>query len=276
MTVVRGKGRGLELMFAGRAFGDALDELRARLGERSSFYTGSVATAVFGEPPSEEQLAALRAVLEESSITLEGVTQRAPVTPDGELARRRANRPKRTQIQLSESARSLAADFAGARADLAKRRVAVPIRQFTPAPVPAPPAVAAGPGPAPAAAAQEAPAVSTHYHIGTVRGGQSLHHVGNLVVVGDVNPGSELVASGDIVVFGALRGVAHAGAQGDVAARVYALELAATQLRIATFIAADDAQRGRAAQPEAACVIGGRITIVPHDQAHRLPREGVH
>ena len=271
MTVVRGKGRGLELMFAGRAFGDALDELRARLGERSSFYTGSVATAVFGEPPSEEQLAELRAVLEDSAITLEAVTQRAPVTPDAELARRRANRPKRTHVQLSESARSLAADFAGARADLAKRREAVPIRQFTPAPVPvSPPETAA------AAALDEPPAISTLYHVGTVRGGQSIHHIGNLVVMGDVNPGSELVASGDIVVFGSLRGVAHAGAQGDAAARVFALELAATQLRIATFIAADDAQRGRAALPEAACVIEGRITIVPHDQAHRLPREGLH
>jgi septum site-determining protein MinC len=95
--------------------------------------------------------------------------------------------------------------------------------------------------------------------------------------MGDVNPGSELVATGDIVVFGSLRGVAHAGAQGDASARVYALELAATQLRIATFIAADDAKgKTGAAQPEAACVIDGRITIVAHDRAQQLPREEVH
>ena len=70
---------------------------------------------------------------------------------------------------------------------------------------------------------------ATLYHVGTLRGGQSLHNLGNIVVVGDVNPGAELVASGDIVVFGALRGVAHAGAQGDAGARVYAIELAPTQ-----------------------------------------------
>ena len=89
--------------------------------------------------------------------------------------------------------------------------------------------------------------VATLYHRGTLRGGQALHNLGNLVVVGDVNPGAELVASGDIVVFGALRGVAHAGAQGDRAARVIALELAATQLRIATAIASGDVGPRRAA-----------------------------
>ncbi len=271
MTVVRGKGRGLELMFAGRSFDEALEELRARLLERSSFYSGSSATAVFGDqPPSDEQLAVLRGVLEEASISLAGFTQLAAVTPDEELARRRANRPKRREVQLSDAARSLAADFAGARADLAKRRTAGPIRQFTPA--------AAVPQTAPLVVAVDEPAAaSTHYHLGTVRGGQSLHHAGNLVVMGDVNPGSELVATGDIVVFGSLRGVAHAGAQGDASARVYALELAATQLRIATFIAADDAKgKTGAAQPEAACVIDGRITIVAHDRAQQLPREEVH
>ena len=263
MSVVRGKGRGLELMFSGRAFEEALLELTARLEERATFYNGSTATAVFGdEGPTEDELAELRSVLEAAGVTLAGV--RTAVVPGEELARRRANRPRR-EIELSDAARSLAADFAGARADLAARRTAAPIRQFTPPP----------PAPVPVVAAvQPPPPVSTLYHVGTVRGGQSLHHVGNLIVVGDVNPGSELVASGDIVVFGSLRGVAHAGAQGDASARVYALELAATQLRIATFIAADDPSKKTAAGPEAACVLDGRITIVPHDRAHQLTREG--
>ncbi|PZR59743.1 MAG: septum site-determining protein MinC [Candidatus Meridianibacter frigidus] len=120
-------------------------------------------------------------------------------------------------------------------------------------------------------------ASATLYHVGTVRGGQSLHHVGNIVVVGDVNPGSELVASGDILVFGSLRGVAHAGAQGDAGARVYALELAATQLRIATFIAAEEQTHKRIGVcPEVACVLEGRITIAAHDRAAELPREDAH
>ena len=286
MSVLRGKGRGLELVFTDRPFEAARMELQTRLSERATFYSGSAATAVFGvDRPSPEQLSELRTMLEAAGVSLvalsgppeiEGVAAqaglgfslRAAVTPGEELVRRRANRPKRSAVQLSEAARSLAADFAGARADLAARRIAGPIRQFTPAPAKVADVAIA------LTAAQ--PALETHYHVGTVRGGQSLHHVGNLVVMGDVNPGSELVASGDIVVFGSLRGVAHAGAQGDVKARVYALELAATQLRIATFIAADDAHRKRSTiAPEVACVLDGRITILGHDKAQQLSREGV-
>lgn len=268
MSVVRGKGRGLELMFADRPFEEALLELEGLLAERSSFYNGSTATAVFGiAGPSESELEQLRSALEVAGIALGGV--RTAVTPGEELVRRRANRPKR-EIALSEAARSLAADFAGARADLAARRTAAPIRQFTPAP----PVVVPAPVAAVVSLLEPAPS-TTMYHTGTVRGGQSLHHVGNLVVVGDVNPGSELVASGDILVFGSLRGVAHAGAQGDERARVYALELAATQLRIATFIAADDAvKKTGGVRPEVACVLDGRITIVAYDQAQQLSREG--
>jgi septum site-determining protein MinC len=63
-------------------------------------------------------------------------------------------------------------------------------------------------------------------------------------------------------VFGALRGTAHAGAQGDSAARVVALELAPTQLRIATSIAAEERRAGQ--RPEMAFVEGERIAIAPY------------
>lgn len=287
MAVLRGKGRGIELDFTERLFEEALGELQERLALNPGFYAGSAATAVVGAvPPALGELASLRAALSVFCITLEALSgppeaealakeaglafRVREIAADGEeFARRRANRPNR-EITLSETARSLAADFAGARADLAARRSAgVPIRQFTPAVAPRPSPLA------PVLAPVFAPAVSTLYHLGTVRGGQSLHHIGNLVVVGDVNPGSELVASGDIVVFGALRGVAHAGAQGDKSSRVYALALEATQLRIATFIAAEDAMRTRdALSPEVACVLEGRIAIVAYDRAAELPKEG--
>ncbi len=269
MSVLRGKGRGLELFFAYRPFEEALSELRLQLEESAGFYRGSVVDAVFDEEPTEEDLLRLRELLEPAGLRLE--TVRSGVPGDGELARRRAARPKR-EIQLSDAARSLVADFAGARADLAARRDR-PLPQFTPAPKIAP-------MPAAATVVSIAPferASATLYHVGTVRGGQSLHHVGNIVVVGDVNPGSELVASGDILVFGSLRGVAHAGAQGDAGARVYALELAATQLRIATFIAAEEQTHKRIGVcPEVACVLEGRITIAAHDRAAELPREDAH
>ena len=65
---------------------------------------------------------------------------------------------------------------------------------------------------------------------------------------------------------GALRGTAHAGAQGDTAARVAALELAPTQLRIATCIAADDVKH-KAREPEVAFIRDERIAIAPYAKA---------
>jgi len=256
--VLRGKGLGLEVVLAGRDFDDALNELGERLSERPDFYRGTSATAVFDvEPLSPEQTERLRSVLDIGGITLSGITQ---AENDGELARRRAMRPRRA-VQLSDSARSLVADFAGARADIAQRRkhgqTSVPRLEHRPAQVVANAAVSSQMPDVPAAK----PITGTLYHVGTLRGGQSLQQVGNIVVVGDVNPGAELIATGDVLVFGALRGVAHAGAQGDVRARVYALELAATQLRIATTIGADLGKR--TVQPEVALVRDGRIAIVP-------------
>jgi septum site-determining protein MinC len=272
MAVLRGKGTGLEIALGGRNFEDALAELQSKLGERPGFYSGTPATAALGAASlSPEQLARLRAVLLDHGVVLEALTGGLDLEPlaqaqglrfvqvvdDGgeELARRRALRPKR-EVHLSDAARSLVADFAGARADIAARRKRgeASVRRAV-----LPPKVEMQ-GAADAQLQQPAPA--TLYHVGTLRGGQSLHNLGNIVVVGDVNPGAELVASGDIVVFGALRGVAHAGAQGDVNACVHAIELSPTQLRIATFIAADAGDRKQTPiQPETARVQNDRIVI---------------
>jgi septum site-determining protein MinC len=275
MAVLRGKGTGLEIALGGRNFEDALAELQGKLGERPGFYSGTPATAALGGASlSADQLARLRAVLLDHGIALEALSgaldleplaeaqglRFIPVIDDGgeELARRRALRPKR-EVQLSDAARSLVADFAGARADIASRRKRgeASVRRAV-----LPPKVETRT----AVAEQQAVAPSTLYHVGTLRGGQALHNLGNIVVVGDVNPGAELVASGDIVVFGALRGVAHAGAQGDVNACVHAIELAPTQLRIAAFIAADAGDRKQTAiHAETARVQNDRIVIFPRE-----------
>lgn len=67
---------------------------------------------------------------------------------------------------------------------------------------------------------------------GTIRSGETVQHLGDLVVLGDVNPGSEVLADGDIVVMGSLKGLPHAGASGDNKAAVIALEIACPRLRI--------------------------------------------
>jgi septum site-determining protein MinC len=273
MSTVRGRGRNLEIA-VDRALAAATEELRGQFAARPDFYRGSRAVADLGilEPPAAE-IAALRDALAEFGITLDGVSgvdAIAAVVAQLDLAYLgssaaadvaalpRARRQR--EVRLSEEARSLVADFAGAREDLARRRVPGPVAVASST-------VASAGVTLPQTARAAVPVgVATLYHRGTLRGGQALHNLGNLVVIGDVNPGAELVASGDIVVFGALRGVAHAGAQGDRGARVIALELAATQLRIATAIASGDVgtkPRG----PEHASISGDRIVVVPFAEA---------
>ena len=262
MSTLRGRGRSLDIA-VDRALPEVAAELRAQFADRADFYRGSHAVANLGVViPNSAELLAFRDVLAEFGITLDGVSGDealaallaeldlaylgpAPLPEVSALPRSRGMRA----VALSDSARSLVADFAGARADLAKRRLG-------PAPVPAGVAsagVAIPPIPASAPAG-----VATLYHRGTLRGGQALHNMGNIVLVGDVNPGAELIASGDIVVVGALRGTAHAGAQGDRTARVIALEFAPTQLRIATVIGADARV---ATGPQQATVEGDRIAV---------------
>jgi septum site-determining protein MinC len=270
MSTVRGRGRNVEIAID-RPLPAAGEEVREHFAERPDFYRGSHAVANLGTfEPAAGEIAAFRDLLAEFGITLDGVSGAdslaqtlaelqlaylgpAPVAEVSALPR---SRPAR-QIELSAEARSLVADFAGARADLAQRRTA----KSAPA-VPAGPAgvASAGVAPAPPAAVYAPAGVSTLYHRGTLRGGQALHNLGNIVVIGDLNPGAELIASGDIVVVGALRGTAHAGAQGDRSARVIALEFAPTQLRIATVIGADALL---ATGPQQAAIEGDRIAVTP-------------
>jgi septum site-determining protein MinC len=261
VTLLRGRLGGLEVALSGRDLGESLVELEARLREQPSFYRGSAATATFGETlPSAEDLERLRGLLTDAGIELQAV--RGWAEGLSELASARGLKFELEPTKLSDSARSLIADFAGARSDIAQRRKRgeSSVRRVKMEPRARSPElrlVDAAPG--------------TLYHAATLRGGQTLHHSGNIVVVGDVNPGAELIAGGDILVFGRLAGIAHAGAQGDDRARIYALDLSATQLRIATLIAAEEEVKPRgAAKPEAAVARDGKIVVLPFDALGEL------
>lgn len=93
----------------------------------------------------------------------------------------------------------------------------------------------------------------------TLRSGHKIKHPGHIVVLGDVNPGAELIAGGNIIVWGRLLGVAHAGAGGDEAAVVCALDLSPTQLRIADKISISPPRKGKP-KPEIAWLEGGQVT----------------
>ena len=84
-----------------------------------------------------------------------------------------------------------------------------------------------GPPPAPAAA-------KTRLVTDPVRSGTQIYARGSdLIVAATVSPGAELVADGNIHVYGALRGRALAGANGDVAARIFCTRLEAELISIA-------------------------------------------
>ena len=102
---------------------------------------------------------------------------------------------------------------------------------------------------------------------GARRSGTSMHHEGDLVVLGDVNPGAEVTAAGDILVFGSLLGAAGAGTTGDEGAVVVALTMNPTQLRIGRYlrVALGETKRKkpRGLRPEVAFVRGDEIVVEP-------------
>uniref|UniRef100_E6Q3N0 Septum formation inhibitor MinC C-terminal domain-containing protein n=1 Tax=mine drainage metagenome TaxID=410659 RepID=E6Q3N0_9ZZZZ len=271
-VLLRGRSWGIEVALDGGDLGDSLAELESKLSAAEAFYRDCEATLRFGEmAPSASELTRLQGLLSGRNISIRRVLGGAAIAATAEAlgapfeesavgspAPSPRREPRRSRVvELSESARSLKADFDGARADIASRRRAgeTSVRRLD--------LKRPGGDEAPSLRLVEA-VPGTLYHVGTLRGGQSLQQIGNIVVVGDVNPGAELIASGDILVFGRLAGVAHAGAQGDSEARVRALELVPTQLRIATAIAAESsARRGKKAEPETACVRDGKIVVVP-------------
>lgn len=71
----------------------------------------------------------------------------------------------------------------------------------------------------------------------TCRSGVRIVSPSDCVVLGDVNPGAEIIAAGDVVVFGLLRGIGHAGAGGERSARIWALSIEPSQIRIADLVA---------------------------------------
>ncbi|MDE2572112.1 MAG: septum site-determining protein MinC [bacterium] len=262
MPIVRGTRNGLEFDLFAAPLAELLPEIREKLAASPEFYHGASAVFSFGDAaPGDGAFDQLLTLLAEYRIQGAGVrggpaiaefAARASLAYLGPVAKGGGK-----VHHLSHGARSVDADFAGARADLARRRlraVREPVTEAAPSPVR--PAKDGEP------ASEAAP---TRLQRGTLRGGQAIRQRGSIVVLGDVNPGAELVATGDIVVVGSLRGIAHAGAQGDASACVFALDLSPTQLRIGPHIAAaPEGERRRNPAPELARVEDGRIVIAPY------------
>lgn len=93
----------------------------------------------------------------------------------------------------------------------------------------------------------------------TLRSGRIIRHVGHVIVIGDVNPGAQIIAGGDVLVWGRLRGTVHAGAAGDEAALVCALDMRPQQLRIASKVAISPVENQPRPHPEIAMIRDGQI-----------------
>jgi septum site-determining protein MinC len=106
--------------------------------------------------------------------------------------------------------------------------------------------------PAPAKEALSPSLAEPLYLQSTVRSGVEIRHPGTIVICGDLNPGGKAIAAGDILVWGRLRGIAHAGAQGNHQARITALQMEFTQLRIADAVARSPKARPKKLSPELA------------------------
>ncbi|MDT8364065.1 MAG: septum site-determining protein MinC [Nitrosomonas sp.] len=66
-----------------------------------------------------------------------------------------------------------------------------------------------------------------------VRSGQRIYANGDLVILAQVSAGAEIMAEGNIHVYNTLRGRALAGVQGDMAARLFCLDLQAELISVA-------------------------------------------
>jgi septum site-determining protein MinC len=105
----------------------------------------------------------------------------------------------------------------------------------------------------------------------TIRSGVEIRHPGTVVIMGDVNPGGEVIAAGDIVIWGRLRGIAHAGSQGNNSCLIMALQMDATQLRIANHVARSPERHPSQPEPEVAYVVPEGIRITRSSDLKGVP-----
>lgn len=210
------------------------ERLRRELEQKRQFLQGGRVAVELGRRPMDaEQIAGLRDLLEQHDLLLWAV-----LSEDGET--REAARDIGLATRLSGSA----TDLDG------KARAADSLNG--------------------ASTVKPPPEANALLLCETLRSGRSVWHEGHVVVLGDVNPGAEIIAGGNVVVWGRLRGLVHAGASGDAAAVICALELNPTQLRIADRIAVAPNDNRPASIPEQAAIHDGQIVAEPWNARYAI------
>ena len=85
----------------------------------------------------------------------------------------------------------------------------------------------------------------------------------NVLILGDVNPGAKVIAGGDVMIWGRLLGIAHAGKNGNIEAKITALQLRPVQLRIASKVARGPKEKPDEGLAEEASIEEDLIVIKP-------------
>ena len=111
----------------------------------------------------------------------------------------------------------------------------------------------------------ELEAFPTKYLKQTICAGQYISFDGNLVIIGDCHEGSEISATGDITVWGELSGSVHAGKNGNEKAKIRALKMNPSQIRISNSYVKrpsvlNDSSKVDAV-PEEAMILNGEIAV---------------
>lgn len=201
--------------------------LRRELDKKRDFLQGSrIALEIGRRPMNDEQLAGLQALFDDQGLTLWAV-----IADDSET------REKAREIGLATRLSGSATDLEG------NAMATVPNGKDS--------------------GTKELPVANALFLHETVRSGRSVVHEGHVIILGDVNPGAQVIATGNVVVWGRLRGMVHAGAGGDSAAMICALDLNPTQLRIGDQIAVAPDDSHAASVPEQASVRDGQIVAEP-------------
>lgn len=104
----------------------------------------------------------------------------------------------------------------------------------------------------------------TKFYRQTMRSGQIIRYLGNIVIIGDVNPGSEIYAAGNIIVLGNLRGNVHAGNTGNRRAMIAAFNLQPKILQIANIMTRAPEDDEKTYYPEVAKIKDDTIIVEPY------------
>jgi septum site-determining protein MinC len=109
-----------------------------------------------------------------------------------------------------------------------------------------------------------------------IRSGQSIHHDGDILILGDVNPGGTITSTHNIYILGSLRGMAHAGINGNEEAIIASSHMKPTQLRIAGVISRPPDEWGiEEAFMEFAYLSEGQMKIDKIVNIHRVRPEAL-